>query len=80
MSWLHPKFLEIQSRSLVQVFTWRVLVTITNFFGGLITSGDWRIGLGVASFALVVNSILYWLHERFWNHMEWGRKIASYPT
>src|SRR6266568_2943935 len=61
------KFTESQLRSVTKVVTWRVMVTLTNFLGGLISSDDWRVGLGVAGFALVVNSTLYWFHERFWN-------------
>jgi uncharacterized membrane protein len=31
------------------------------------------VGLGVAGFALVVNSILYFFHERIWNRINWGK-------
>ena len=64
-------------RSLVKVITWRVLVTITNFLGGWLASGNPWVGLGVVSFALVVNSILYFFHERLWNASDYGRKITS---
>jgi uncharacterized membrane protein len=70
---LNPKWLERAVRSLGKVVTWRILVTITNFVGGWIASGDWRVGLGVAGFALVVNSVLYFFHERAWNRIEWGK-------
>jgi uncharacterized membrane protein len=49
-------------------------VTITNFIAGYITTGSWKVGLGVAGFALVVNSILYYFHERVWNKIEWGKE------
>jgi uncharacterized membrane protein len=58
-----------------KVVTWRVLVTITNFVGGYLASGSWMVGLGVVSFALVVNSILYFFHERIWNRIDAGRQI-----
>lgn len=64
-------------RSLAKVITWRILVTITNFFGGWLASGNPWVGLGVVSFALVVNSILYFLHERMWNKTDWDRKIKD---
>ena len=63
-------------RSVGKVVTWRILVTITNFFGGWIASGNPWVGLGVVSFALVVNSILYYIHERVWNKIDAG-KIAD---
>ena len=71
------KFYERVPRSLAKVITWRVLVTITNFFGGWIASGNPWVGLGVVSFALVVNSILYFFHERAWNASDYGKQIAE---
>ena len=71
------KFYEKAMRSLGKVVTWRILVTITNFVGGWLASGSWTVGLGVVSFALVVNSILYWVHERLWNTTDWGKKVES---
>ena len=62
-------------RSVAKVITWRILVTITNFLGGWIASGNPWVGLGVVSFALVVNSILYFFHERIWNRTDWDRTV-----
>lgn len=74
------KFYEKAMRSLGKVVTWRVLVTITNFVGGYLASGSWMVGLGVVSFALVVNSILYFFHERIWNRIDAGRQIDDSPV
>ena len=62
-------------RSVAKVVTWRILVTITNLVGGWLASGSWKVGLGVVSFALVVNSILYFFHERLWNKTDWDRIV-----
>jgi uncharacterized membrane protein len=70
---LTVKFYERAMRSLGKVVTWRILVTITNFFGGWIASGNPWVGLGVVSFALVVNSIIYYFHERAWNRINAGK-------
>jgi uncharacterized membrane protein len=71
------KFYEQTMRSLGKVVTWRILVTITNFVGGYISSGSWKVGLGVAGFALVINSVLYYFHERIWNRINAGKKIIE---
>jgi uncharacterized membrane protein len=71
------KFQERIPRSLAKVITWRILVTITNFVGGWLASGSWMVGLGVVSFALVVNSVLYFFHERSWNASDWGKHIKE---
>ena len=70
----NSKWIEEVWRSFGKVITWRILVTITNFLGGWLASGSPWVGLGVVSFALVVNSILYFVHERIWNRVEWGKK------
>lgn len=75
-----PKWIEKAMRSLGKVVTWRILVTITNFVGGWLASGSWQVGLGVVSFALVVNSILYYFHERAWNRLDWGKQEADDQT
>ena len=64
-------------RSIIKAITWRIMMTCTNFIGAWWISGDWKVGVGVASFALVVNSTLYIIHERSWNKAEWGRKVVS---
>jgi len=74
------KFYEKALRSLGKVVTWRILVTITNFIGGYLASGSWVVGLGVVSFALVVNSILYFFHERAWNKIDAGKEIKEDGT
>jgi hypothetical protein len=71
------KFYEKAMRSLGKVVTWRILVTITNFVGGYLASGSWMVGLGVVSFALVVNSILYYFHERAWNRIDAGKELTE---
>jgi uncharacterized membrane protein len=71
----NTKITERVPRSVAKVITWRILVTITNFVGGWLASGNPWVGLGVVSFALVVNSILYFFHERAWNATDWDRKI-----
>lgn len=76
---MKPKFIEFNSRSFLKVVTWRILVSITNFFGGWISSGSWMVGLGVVSFALVVNSAMYFVHERVWNVTNWGKDVQKVP-
>ena len=82
LSMIKSRWSEKQIRSVSKVVSWRILVTITNFIGGWLASGNPWVGLGVVSFALVVNSILYWVHERAWNTTDWGKveKVESTDT
>jgi uncharacterized membrane protein len=68
------KFYEKHPRSFVKVITWRILLTLSHFINGLIVSGSWIIGLKIAGWSALLNSILYWLHERAWNLLQWNKK------
>lgn len=69
------KFIEKYPRHLVKMVTWRLIVNVSNFLTGWIVSGDWHKGLETAGILLVVNSTLYFLHERGWNKSSWARAI-----
>jgi uncharacterized membrane protein len=68
------KFTEKHPRSIAKVISWRVLLTLSHTINGLIVTGSLLIGLKIAGLALVINSILYWIHERVWNFLQWNRK------
>jgi len=68
-----PKWIEKWPRSLSKVISWRATVTLSNFVGAWWVSGSIAAGLGFAGFALVVNSALYFIHERAWNRIGWAK-------
>jgi len=68
-----PKWIEKWPRSLIKVISWRATVTLSNFAGAWWVSGSIAAGLGFAGFALVVNSALYFIHERAWNRIGWAK-------
>ena len=68
------KFEETQMRTIGKVVTWRVLLTISHIINGLVVTGSLAIGLKIAGWSLIINSALYWIHERAWNFFQWNRK------
>jgi len=68
-----PKWIEKWPRSLIKVVSWRATVTLRNFLGAWWISGSFAAGVGFAGFALVVNSALYFAHERAWNRVGWAK-------
>lgn len=70
------KFYEKWSRSFSKVISWRVVVTLSNFAGAWWTSGSIESGLKFAGYAIIANSILYFVHERIWNRVGWARESA----
>jgi uncharacterized membrane protein len=68
------KFVENHPRTIAKVVSWRILLTISHIVNGFIVSGSWTTGLQIAGLAALINSVLYWAHERGWNFAQWNRK------
>jgi uncharacterized membrane protein len=66
--------MEKHVRSFAKAISWRIVATLTTmllvfaFTGSLMISG----GVGVAE--LVVKILVYYLHERVWNMVDFGRE------
>jgi|LauGreDrversion4_2_1035121.scaffolds.fasta_scaffold1003606_2 uncharacterized membrane protein len=67
-------FHETQLRSLSKVVTWRILITVSHMINAVVATGSWLTGLQIAGLALVINSGLFWAHERSWNFIQWNRQ------
>ena len=61
-------------RSVAKVVTWRLLLTASHIINTFIITGSLIAGLKVAGLAAIVNSVLFWGHERAWNIIKWGKK------
>jgi len=70
-------FKETHPRSIGKVISWRVLLTVSHVVNGYIATGSLVTGLQIAGLAAVINSVLFWLHERGWNWAQWNRKPAD---
>jgi len=68
------KFTEKHPRTIAKAITWRVLLTISHIVNAFIATGSLIVGLKIAGLATVINSILYWSHERAWNWWQWNRR------
>ena len=55
-----------RKRHVLKAVTWRVLATLTTVLIAWTVTGDWRVGLEVGSWEVVLKMLLYYLHERFW--------------
>ncbi len=73
-------FVESQWRTLGKIISWRVLLTIMNFTYTYVVTGDWRAGLAVAGIAAIINTFIYWAHERIWNRVSAGKKVVDIET
>lgn len=69
------QFNEVYLRTFSKLITWRVLQINVSFISAYIFTGNYLTGLKFAASALVVNSVIFWLHERFWNSFDWKRHM-----
>jgi len=71
---MNTTFNETKTRSLIKTITFRIVLTLSHIINGFIVTGSLLMGFKIAGMALVINSMLYWLHERSWNYLKWQRQ------
>lgn len=64
-------------RILVKTISWRVAALISAFAIGYALVGDFAISTGIALAQMVVNTVLYYVHESVWGNIKWGQQILS---
>lgn len=61
-------------RTIFKVISWRVLITFSHMINAFVVTGSLLTGVKIAGLALVINSALFYIHERAWNFFQWNRK------
>ena len=61
-------------RSLVKAISWRMTGTIDTFIISWFITGTLTLATGIALTEIFTKVGLFWLHERVWNRIQWGRK------
>lgn len=65
---------ETNKRSLVKTISWRLTGSGATLLISWAILGSFSIASSIAVIQLVSNTILYYIHERIWNKVVWGRK------
>ena len=60
-------------RSLLKTITWRIIGSIDTMVITYFITGNWKFGLAVGGIEVVSKMILYYLHERVWQRIKWGK-------
>ena len=68
-----PVFIENHSRSLIKAISWRITGTVDTFIISWLITGRVKIATGIAFTEIFTKIVLFWLHERFWNKINWGK-------
>jgi len=64
-------------RSGAKAVTWRVIATATTMFLVYVFTGELDLSLGVGVFDVLLKLAFYFLHERAWNRVDFGRDVTS---
>lgn len=64
---------ETPRRSLVKTISWRITGSTATFLISYAVLGNISISGTIAVIQLTFNTLLYFLHERVWNRITWGR-------
>jgi uncharacterized membrane protein len=65
--------MDSQARSLAKAVSYRVLGSAVTALIVLLFSGSLKISLGVGALDMLSKIALYFLHERLWNYIPYGR-------
>lgn len=65
-----------RARSIAKTLCWRATGSFATFLIAWIIGGDLAMAGTIAVIQIVANTMLYYLHERAWNMVRWGRSDA----
>jgi uncharacterized membrane protein len=61
-------------RSLAKTVSWRCTGSFSTFVISYMVSGNFIIAGSIAIIQVTANTVLYYIHERLWDRVSWGRK------
>ncbi len=67
-------YYESHSRSIVKTISWRIVATVTTMALVYIFIGDVAIALSVGGVEVFLKMLVYFLHERAWDKIKFGKK------
>jgi adenylylsulfate kinase len=65
-----------RKRSVVKAVTYRVVIIILDFTTIYIITGKVNVAFGFMLISNLYTTVAYYLHERIWSGIQWGRKGA----
>ena len=71
--------MEKHRRSVAKAISWRATGTVDTFVIAWLLTGSPKLAGGIASVEVVTKMVLYYLHERAWSRVGWGRSGHGAP-
>jgi len=64
---------ETKTRSVTKTIVWRIIATLVAWTSAYFFTGKLGAATEISLSAAVVSSLAYYLHERVWDQVGWGR-------
>ena len=64
---------DLPRRSLVKTISWRLTGSGATFLIAWLIAENFAVAGTIAVIQLISNTVLYFIHERVWNRISWGR-------
>jgi len=64
---------DLKARSIFKTITWRITGSGATFLIAYIMVGDVVVAGSIGLIQIISNTFLYYIHERIWNLVKWGR-------
>jgi sulfate adenylyltransferase large subunit len=65
---------ETHSRSIAKAISWRATGSLDTFLVAVVITGSSKVAGGVALAEVLTKTLLYYLHERMWALIRWGKR------
>lgn len=65
---------EKHTRTVAKAVSWRVIATFTTMTLVYIFTREWTVSVGVGITEVIAKILFYYLHERAWEKISWGKK------
>ena len=71
---------ETSARSIIKGLTWRLVATFSTIVIAYLITGQTKIALQIGGIEFVAKIAVYYLHERIWLRISFGKKNLSSPV
>jgi adenylylsulfate kinase len=68
--------METKARSLAKAVSYRLFGSLSTAGLVFVFTGNWKASLGAGAADSIIKILLYFLHERLWAHINFGRARA----
>lgn len=68
-----PRHHEHAYRSIAKAISYRVIISIQLFVFTWLVTGDVQSAINLTGWTALASTLIYYLHERVWAHVAWGR-------